>query len=121
MLRSASQPCRLEVQRRHMQETTRIESLTTLDCPEAPSPSAAERPKALHPGSAEEVYACEFLGGGAAGRHLCTASSDSLLLWDLETGAFLQRCTPPVAGKRATDAGSLPARQLHSTPWFDMP
>ena len=53
------------------------------------------------------MYACEFLGGGAAGRHLCTAASDSLFLWDLETGAFLQRCSPPVAGKRTSEAGKL--------------
>lgn len=69
---------------------------------------SARRPDAVGLWGAEEVYACEFLGGGAAGRHLCTASSDSLYLWDLETGAFLQRCAPAVAGKRSSDAGVAP-------------
>jgi len=61
---------------------------------------------------AEEVYACEFLGAGSGGgEHLCTASADSLFLWDLQSGSLLQRCAGAVAGKRDT-AGTFVAQQL---------
>jgi hypothetical protein len=52
---------------------------------------------------AEEVYACEFLGTSGRGDHLCTASSDSLFLWDLQSGRLLQRCPGAVAGKRSAE------------------
>ena len=65
------------------------------------------------PSHAEEVYACEFLGaggGGGGGEHLCTASADSLFLWDLQSGRLLQRCAGAVAGKRDT-AGTAVGQQ----------
>ena len=58
---------------------------------------------ACHHHCAEEVYACEFLA--AQDKALCTASDDSLFLWDLDTGRRLQRAPPP----------SVPADELAGT------
>jgi len=58
-------------------------------------------------GHPEEVYACEFVGGG--GRQMVTASADELVLWDLETRQRMGRGGPiPISADLA--GGPWPGR-----------
>lgn len=45
-------------------------------------------------GHPEEVYGCEFLGGGS-GLRLASGSAESVFLWDVGTGCRLSEAGPP--------------------------